>query len=508
MTMKLGLAVLAVVAAGFVPQSAAASTLCVAGAKPGCFSTVQAAVDAAADGDTIQIGPGTFAGGVTITKSVRLVGASAAATAIRGGGPVVTIGRFEADNNDLSVSLSRVTITGGLNDSQPSPSIVVGGGVSIPGSAGNVPGATVSIDDSVITGNRVTARTAIPSGGFSCSSAHAHPCAFVNGGGIDNSGALTLTNTRVSGNVAGATAGGTSLDSSADGGGIDNHAAGTLTLRHVSVTGNRAAVTPPNGAFTDGGGIVTDGVLTMEDSVVSGNSSIVDSVVPSFFPIDVEMEANAGGLRIGDVPGASATITRSRIGDNVVIGRNSAGDVQATNGGIDDDGELLLSWSSVDHNRVSASAPPASGFVAGAIDGGVQAQGAATIRNSRITDNTLTAVSVAGTANVAGAGIGSLSGSVTLERTLVMGNRGTANGANGVALGGGILNIAYFGGPPELTLTESLVTANSLAASPGITPQGGGIYSEDIFGGGPFPVTLTRTVVAGNKPDDCTGCGG
>ncbi len=43
---------------------------CVGG--PHCYTSIQAAVDAAADGDTIAVGRGTFAGGVTITKSVAL----------------------------------------------------------------------------------------------------------------------------------------------------------------------------------------------------------------------------------------------------------------------------------------------------------------------------------------------------------------------------------------------------------------------------------------------------
>jgi nitrous oxidase accessory protein NosD len=115
-------------------RSAPAASLCV-GAKPGCFSTVQAAVDSARDGDTIQIRPGMFQGGITIDKSVRLVGVSAATTTITGGGPVVTVGRFDGNNEDLTVGLSRLTITGGLNDSQPSTAVVAGGGIWIPGSS-------------------------------------------------------------------------------------------------------------------------------------------------------------------------------------------------------------------------------------------------------------------------------------------------------------------------------------------------------------------------------------
>jgi pectin methylesterase-like acyl-CoA thioesterase len=78
--------------------SAFAASICV-GPGPGCFSTLQAAIDAAHDGDTIHIASGTFAGGVTLTNSVRLVGAGAGSTTIRGGDSVLTIGAFGARAN-------------------------------------------------------------------------------------------------------------------------------------------------------------------------------------------------------------------------------------------------------------------------------------------------------------------------------------------------------------------------------------------------------------------------
>src|SRR5215813_8099044 len=90
--------------AGAAPQS----VLCVGG-KPTCFTTIQAAVDAAHDGDTISIAPGTYTGGIRIAKSVALAGAGAAATTIAGGGPVVAVGDGVAAP---IVSISRVTITG------------------------------------------------------------------------------------------------------------------------------------------------------------------------------------------------------------------------------------------------------------------------------------------------------------------------------------------------------------------------------------------------------------
>jgi pectin methylesterase-like acyl-CoA thioesterase len=80
------LLVLAAASLSTAPPSAATTTLCVGG-QPGCFASIQAALDAAQDGDTIEIASGTFAGGITIDKSVSLVGVSAGATTIEAAGP-------------------------------------------------------------------------------------------------------------------------------------------------------------------------------------------------------------------------------------------------------------------------------------------------------------------------------------------------------------------------------------------------------------------------------------
>ena len=83
--------------------------LCVGG--PHCYSSVQAALDNASSGATIRIGPGTFSGGVTITRDVTLVGVDAHASKVSGGGPVITIG---STTSAPTVTLERLTITGGL----------------------------------------------------------------------------------------------------------------------------------------------------------------------------------------------------------------------------------------------------------------------------------------------------------------------------------------------------------------------------------------------------------
>ena len=102
------------------------------------------------------IAPGTYAGGVTVDVSVAIVGAGARSTIIKGGGPVLTIGVAGAAS-EPTVSIAGVTITGGVatGDGRVTFVGVGGGGVYIPGSATGV-GATVTIRNSVITGNRAT----------------------------------------------------------------------------------------------------------------------------------------------------------------------------------------------------------------------------------------------------------------------------------------------------------------------------------------------------------------
>ena len=76
-----------------------------------CLRTLKAAVAASANGGTITLWKGVFAGGVTIDKSGKLVGAAAKLTTIEGGGAVLTIGAATAKP---SVAISALTIRGGL----------------------------------------------------------------------------------------------------------------------------------------------------------------------------------------------------------------------------------------------------------------------------------------------------------------------------------------------------------------------------------------------------------
>jgi hypothetical protein len=119
--------------------------------------------------------------------------------------------------------------------------------------------------------------------------------------------------------------------------------------------------------------------------------------------------------------------------------------------------------------------------------------------NSIVANNTATANAPNGTATVQGAGIINDS-DLSLTNVLVRDNRGVANGLSGFAQGGGIWNGSIFGGPtPTLALDHSGVFRNTVSGSPGVTLQGGGIFTVGS------PLSLTDSLVAHNTPDQCAG---
>jgi hypothetical protein len=529
-------AVLAISLAAVLPvlvaQPALAANLCVGGG-PGCFSTLQAAVSAAHDGDTITVAPGRYAGGVMIDVSVKIIGAGADSTVIRGGGSVLTIGAYGA-SAEPTVSISGVTITGGVARSSPESVpfvgedgvIARGGGVEIPPNADFTGGATVTISSSVITGNLADPTHALPlgppcPGGVSC------PFAQAAGGGIDNWGTLMLANTTVSDNRIGSATGLGAVVSDADGGGIANELAG-LTVKNSTVSGNQASATAPNGRFADSGGMFLDGgTVTISNSTVTGNSASLAAALPD----SVELNAVAGGVHVtGNV--TAATVSNTVISGNSVRMTNTAGSTQAFSGGLHTDGTFTLSNDVIAGNSVySATLPGSPGDAEGDSGAGEMA---GTISNTRFTDNSVTVKSANGTAdasagaaiftgtltnsNVSGNTVSAASphgtvvlvggglqsgGPLTLRNTSVSGNRGDASGLTGTAQGGGIFAVdeSASGGPPggPLILTNATITNNLLTGTTGITLQGGGIFATN-------PVTLTHTVIADNVPDQCDGC--
>lgn len=511
----------------------APARLCVGGG-PGCYTTIQAAVDAAHDGGTITVEPGTFTGGVTIDVSVKLLGAGAGRTIISGGGPVLTIGEFGA-SDEPTVLVDGVTITGGVTRSSPESApftgeegvFAAGGGVEIPPNADFSGGATVTIANSVITGNRVAPSDTAPFG----PPCPAGPCpfAFAGGGGIDSWGTLTLSNTTVSDNRVGSASGLGTLASDADGGAITSFL-GPLTIEGSIIHGNQASATGPNGRFAEGGAIsASGGTVTISSSSLTDNRADLQASLPN----SVELLANGGGIHLsGDV--RLAAISNTTISGNSVAMTNTVGDAEAFSGGVhvNPGVAFTLSNSVVFDNRVSSATLAGSSGNAEGDSGAGEILG--TVSNTRVTGNTVIVTSVAGDATAfAGAFIdfGSITNSrisdnhvhasspsgtafaaggaivvdepgLTVRDSEVSGNTVAAVGASGSVRGGGLFDAAIADGPPggPLKLVNSALTGNALSGSPGIVLQGGGLYLENK------PLTVTHSFIASNSPDQCFGC--
>ena len=498
----------------------------------GCrFTALAPAVAAAHPGDTLRVGAGTYAGGITIDRDLTLVGAGAGATVIRGGGPVVTVGVLGA-TVEPAVAIRGVTITGGVTRSSAQSQLftgqdgvfALGGGVEIPPNADRTGGARVTITDSSITHNRAAPTRTVPSGNATCPDG---PCAFAMaaGGGIDNWGALTLTRTTVAHNDVGSAAGLSTRVSDAQGAGVMSWV-GTLSVRHSVIADNAATATGPDGRSVDGGGIFLEaGTLTMSRSSVARNRAVLHASQPR----SVDVGAVAGGVHVADqaTPG---TIRHSRITGNLVEATNTLGDISATSGGLHSDVDFLLADDVISHNKViSRTLTGSSGDAQG--DSGVGEILTGTIRRSRFSHNTVDVTSAAGDATAwAGASIfaGTLIDSVVsgnrihahspngtatvkagammsdgfldIRRTRVSGNISHASGRHGSALGGGVFAAAVPDGPPAgpLLLRGSSITGNAVTGGPHVVRHGGGVYATDV--------TRTRTSITHNQPDQCYPC--
>ena len=120
------------------------------------------------NGDVVRLAAGTYDGGVTITKSIRVVGAGEGRTMIDGGGPGAH-GQGHLDVHRPVVELIDLTITGGVNTGTALSGKVTGfdafgGGILVPHSNGNGgAGASLTLRRVTVTGNEVRPSTTIPS---------------------------------------------------------------------------------------------------------------------------------------------------------------------------------------------------------------------------------------------------------------------------------------------------------------------------------------------------------
>jgi hypothetical protein len=505
--------------------------------RSGCaFSQIAPAIAAAKSGDTVEVAAGTYKGGLAIDVSVKLVGAGAHATTIRGGGPVVTIDA-PGGVSEPTVSITGVTITGGVTRSSPQSEpmtgkvgvIAAGGGVEI------APRATVAISHSAIVDNRVAPLRAVAQGP-PCPGGVRCPYAQAEGGGIDDSGQLTLTDTTISNNRVGAAAGLSNVASDADGGAI-NLNEGALTIINSTISDNTASATAPNGRYADSGAIdAVMGTVTIRNSSLTNNSAALAAAEPNSVAANGGAGAGSGAIHVQS--NVSATISNTKISGNSARTTNTLGDADADSGGVHADVDLKLTGDVFADNRVYAATLAGSsgdaegdsgaGELSGTISDTRFAGNAVTVRsangnasgssgatlfgpgsisNSVIQANHVHVASPGGTTSAVGGGIETGSSFApgeaapqTLTNTPVSENTAEATGRSGTARGGGIFDKKVPNGPPggPLTLIKSMVTHNKLSGSAGITLQGGGVFAT-------FKLTLTDSAVTANTPDECAG---
>lgn len=527
MTMPRGLAAVLGAAAlsvgGMTAPAAAAVDSCVGG--PGCHSSLQSAIDTAQPGATIRIAAGTYAGGVRIAKSLRLVGAGSGRTVIRGGGPVVTIDTTSSTRP--TVVISDLTVTGGVAHGTDGVDAFGGGILISPGASGAI-GATVTLRNVVVSDNKTVPTAVSPSpSGVKCPDGDC-PYAGSRGGGIASFGTLTIERSVVTRNGAVGRA------SDAAGGGI-YAANGALTVQSSAVIDNKDAPVGI-GRFAEAGGIFTSATATtIQGSVVSGNSSELVTSWPMRPQGELlDMAAMGGGIHIAD--GGAATIEDTKIVGNSILADDPAGEIYAFGSGIlvDDGSRLQISRTSISRNRLVVRT--ATSEDVGPSGAAAEIDTSGTLNDVQITDNTSTVSTIDGQVQVAGA-VATYPDNpkgLVLTRVVVRDNSAVARSRTGSAraFGGGILNNAamdlrsvtiqgnkaaayapdasaqgggIFNGPLlvdqgiELTISDSTITGNAAVTSAGGSAQGGGVYTT-------APLTASGTRIARNQPDQCHGC--
>lgn len=285
---------------------ASTATICVIGGT--CHPSLQAAINAANAGDTIEMGAGIDTeAGIVITKNLTIQGQSASQSIVQAASsPSTATNRVFVVNGGVTVTLKDLTIRHGYIDGQ-------GGGI---------------LNNGSLTLRRVTVSQNGTRDGRDNLNCNRNSCSVGNGsdgGGIYNNGGLTVLYSTISDNFTGR--GGNLVRTAActpdgfcddrgrnggDGGGVKNDTNRTLIMSNSTLSGNSAGaggtcsgpgcersgfggsggglyavlqfshlnnVTITNNRSNDGGGINHDGrasasIVTLKNSLVVGNFNL------------------------------------------------------------------------------------------------------------------------------------------------------------------------------------------------------------------------------------------
>jgi hypothetical protein len=343
------------------------------------YKTVQSAVDAAVEGDTVRIYPGRYVGNITTAgKELTFTGTSQAASEVllvgTGVGPVFTLGGGSNGTSPHAIFISYVTVTGGSHFQGTGE----GGGIQVR------QGAVLILSNANVVGN-----TAAAGGGISVDTPGTADYSLIQssciissntayvGGGVyvaPNSNAriedqCVVTKNSATGNPGPTTPG--------LGGGIYAGTGSQLTLSQVNIAYNFVTA-PCGGGFTGapdcvaaGGGAYVLGQLTMiEDQITQNNvynasgaslggglyvnvsptQLIQGSVIASNSVYSIAEAGSGGGVYAAS---SDPTVSWTLDGDFIVL--NTAGDANQpahpSAGGVQNVGKLsLINGSSIAGN--------------------------------------------------------------------------------------------------------------------------------------------------------------
>jgi len=262
-----------------------------AGEGDGLVGDLRYCITNAIDGDTITF---TVTGTINLTtvlpdltRSINIEGPGSKLLTVQRS----TGGEYRIFTNRAVVSISGLTITGGTSGQVETGCLrpgALGGGVYNSG--------TLTLNDCVISDSRVGDLRATFGG-----------C----GGGVYNSGTMAINNATILRNHAGREFG------DGYGGGIYN--AGVLTVSNSTISGNLAG--PNTYRFTsgEGGGVFSTGMVTIENSTISGNSA-------QTYCIEF-----CGFARGGAISATAVTLRNSTVSNNTAGEEGSCGGIAWAN---------------------------------------------------------------------------------------------------------------------------------------------------------------------------------
>ncbi len=321
------------------------------------FSSVQAALDAAVDGDTIAVCDGTYIGPFVVDDAIAFTSGSLdpARTTLEGGGPGESVVRVGDPGDAHEVTIAGFTIGGGVGASD-------GGGIDGRGAA------TLTLEDVAVVDN-----DAARGGGLALAGevvlrrVEVSSNTAIAGGGIvaEDGATLTLEDTVVQGNTASDSGGGLfvvgSLTLSGTGTIETNHAdfnggglyaegdGASLALTGVMFSGNEAELAGGGGIFAQSTGAAPI-AITLDDVLLTANDAFTGGAIAVAFATletgDVELDGNTAAIGGAIHAGGSSVVQLGALGGAAALSANDAG---SWGGGayVEDDASSLFAVDAV-----------------------------------------------------------------------------------------------------------------------------------------------------------------